>query len=116
MQLEAVEHGDGPLVLVAGAGTGKTRTLTSRVAALLERGVRAERVLEYEAVRLFVERARAVQPEFRLTDANAGAVVEICLRLDRLPVAIERAAAHSALLSPLQILERLENRLDLGRI
>ena len=44
-QLRAVEHGDGPLVIVAGAGTGKTRTLTSRVAALLERGVPAERVL-----------------------------------------------------------------------
>jgi DNA helicase II / ATP-dependent DNA helicase PcrA len=44
-QLQAVEHGDGPLVVVAGAGTGKTRTLTSRVAALIERGVRADRVL-----------------------------------------------------------------------
>jgi ATP-dependent DNA helicase UvrD/PcrA len=44
-QLRAVEHGDEPLVIVAGAGTGKTRTLTSRVAALLERRVRPERVL-----------------------------------------------------------------------
>jgi DNA helicase II / ATP-dependent DNA helicase PcrA len=38
-QLAAAMHGDGPLIIVAGAGTGKTRTLTSRVAALLERGV-----------------------------------------------------------------------------
>lgn len=44
-QLEAAMHGDGPLIVVAGAGTGKTRTLTSRVAALLERGVAPERVL-----------------------------------------------------------------------
>ncbi|WP_420121348.1 ATP-dependent helicase [Nakamurella sp.] len=44
-QLAAVVHGDGPLVILAGAGTGKTRTLTARVAALLDRGVPAERVL-----------------------------------------------------------------------
>src|SRR4051794_33331105 len=44
-QLRAVEHGAGALVVVAGAGTGKTKTLTSRVAALLESGVRPERVL-----------------------------------------------------------------------
>lgn len=44
-QLSAVVHGDGPLVVLAGAGTGKTRTLTARVASLLDRGVPAERVL-----------------------------------------------------------------------
>ncbi|MDT4923856.1 MAG: ATP-dependent helicase UvrD/PcrA [Pseudonocardiales bacterium] len=44
-QLAAAEHGPGPLVIVAGAGTGKTRTLTARVARLLESGVAAERVL-----------------------------------------------------------------------
>jgi DNA helicase II / ATP-dependent DNA helicase PcrA len=44
-QLRAVTHGDGPLVIVAGAGTGKTRTLTSRVARLLERAVPPERIL-----------------------------------------------------------------------
>ncbi|MCW2530313.1 MAG: UvrD/REP helicase [Pseudonocardiales bacterium] len=44
-QLAAVTHGDTPLVILAGAGTGKTRTLTSRVAHLLERGVAPERVL-----------------------------------------------------------------------
>ena len=44
-QLAAVVHGDGPLVIVAGAGTGKTRTLTARVARLLERGVPPERIL-----------------------------------------------------------------------
>ena len=44
-QLAAVTHGDGPLVVVAGAGTGKTRTLTARVAHLIERGVAPERIL-----------------------------------------------------------------------
>jgi DNA helicase-2/ATP-dependent DNA helicase PcrA len=44
-QMAAVVHGDDPLVIVAGAGTGKTRTLTSRVARLLERGVAPERIL-----------------------------------------------------------------------
>jgi DNA helicase-2/ATP-dependent DNA helicase PcrA len=44
-QLAAVTHGDGPLIVVAGAGTGKTRTLVSRVAALVDRGVDPERVL-----------------------------------------------------------------------
>src|ERR1700730_16134123 len=44
-QLAAVTHGDDPLVVMAGAGTGKTRTLTSRVAWLLERGTPAERIL-----------------------------------------------------------------------
>ena len=44
-QLAAATHGDGPLLIVAGAGTGKTRTLVYRVAHLIERGVRPERIL-----------------------------------------------------------------------
>jgi DNA helicase-2/ATP-dependent DNA helicase PcrA len=44
-QRTAVAHGDGPLLVVAGAGTGKTTTLACRVAALIERGVRPERIL-----------------------------------------------------------------------
>ncbi len=72
-----------------------------------------ENLTEYEAVRLFVERARAVRPEFSLTEENAPAVVEICERLDGLPLAIELAAARIKLLPPRVLLERLGNRLKL---
>jgi predicted ATPase/DNA-binding XRE family transcriptional regulator len=65
----------------------------------------------YDAVRLFVERARSVEPHFTLTDANAAEVAEICRRLDGLPLAIELAAAHLRLLSPQGMLSRLEQRL-----
>jgi len=61
------------------------------------------------AVRLFDERARAVAPNFRITDDNAGAVVEICRRLDGLPLAIELAAARVTALTPAQIAERLDD-------
>src|SRR5512146_2119375 len=44
-QLAAATHGDGPLLIIAGAGTGKTRTLVHRVAHLIDRGVRADRIL-----------------------------------------------------------------------
>jgi non-specific serine/threonine protein kinase len=62
-----------------------------------------------DAVRLFIERAQAVLPSFALTDANAGAVTQICRRLDGIPLAIELAAARIKLLSPGQIAERLDD-------
>jgi predicted ATPase/class 3 adenylate cyclase len=72
-----------------------------------------EHLPEYEAVRLFVERARAVKPDFSLTEENAPAVVEICARLDGLPLAIELAAARIKLLPPQVLLDRLGNRLKI---
>lgn len=69
----------------------------------------------FDAVRLFVDRARAVLPDFRLTDENAAAVAEICRRLDGLPLAIELAAARLRLFSPEVLRDRLGDRLGLLR-
>lgn len=66
-----------------------------------------------EAVRLFVERGRAIQRSFSLTDQNAAAVARICLRLDGIPLAIELAAARLNVLHPEQIAGRLEGSFDL---
>ena len=60
-----------------------------------------------ESVRLFCERAADVTSGFALSDANAAAVAEICLRLDGMPLALELAAARVGALSPAQIAERL---------
>jgi predicted ATPase/class 3 adenylate cyclase/Tfp pilus assembly protein PilF len=68
---------------------------------------------QYEAVRLFVERARAVKPDFSVTNESAPAVAEICARLDGLPLAIELAAARIRILAPQKLLGRLSNRLRL---
>jgi predicted ATPase/class 3 adenylate cyclase len=73
----------------------------------------AEHLADYGAIRLFLDRARAVKPEFSLTEENARAVAEICERLDGLPLAIELAAARVKLLPPQALLSRLGNRLKL---
>jgi predicted ATPase/class 3 adenylate cyclase len=72
-----------------------------------------DRLSQYEAVRLFIERAKAARPDFSVTDENAPAVAEICARLDGLPLAIELAAARIKLLTPGAMLERLGSRLKL---
>ncbi len=68
---------------------------------------------QYEAVALFIERARAVKPGFEVTNENAPAVAEICVRLDGLPLAIELAAARIRILTPQAMLGRLGDRLGL---
>jgi predicted ATPase/class 3 adenylate cyclase len=72
-----------------------------------------EQISQYEAVRLFIERARSVKPDFAISNETAPAVAEICHRLDGLPLAIELAAARIAVLSPQAMLVRLQSRLKL---
>ncbi|MFN8472627.1 MAG: adenylate/guanylate cyclase domain-containing protein [Anaerolineae bacterium] len=70
-------------------------------------------VRENDAVRLFVDRAQAVRPDFVLNEENALAVAQICLQLDGLPLAIELAAARIRVLTAQALLQRLTSRLKL---
>ncbi len=82
-----------------------------RVAA--EREVPVPPLADDEAAELFIARAQAADPNFALSERNAGAVAEICARLEGLPLAIELAAARTKLLPPVALLSRLGNRLQL---
>lgn len=75
----------------------------------------AEELTRFDAIRLFVERARAVKSDFELGSENARTVAEICSRLDGLPLAIELATARLNVLSPQGLLDRLGSRLKLLR-
>lgn len=72
-----------------------------------------DRLSQFEAVRLFIARATSIRPSFAVTNANAPAVAGIAARLHGMPLAIELAAARVKLLTPDQILARLEHHLDL---
>ncbi len=94
---------------VAGEATFRVPSLAAPHAEDLP----AVEVAEFDAVRLFLERATRAKPDFRLDGSTAQAVVEICHRLEGLPLAIELAAARMRALTPQQILEGLHNRFRL---
>ena len=75
--------------------------------------ISVDTIMRCEAVHLFIERAMAVQPAFTLNEQNASAVVEICRRLDGIPLALELAAARVRSLSVEQIAERVNDRFRL---
>jgi predicted ATPase/class 3 adenylate cyclase len=118
----------GPLVTELLAAAPRLRVLVTSRAALHVRGEHEvpvpplripdpaslpslEMLSQFEGVALFLERAMAVRPDFRVDVASAPAVAEIVARLDGLPLAIELAAAKSKLLGPEAILARLGSRL-----
>ncbi len=72
-----------------------------------------ENILNFEAIRLFQDRAMAVVPDFTITGENVDSVVQICTRLDGLPLAIELAAARVRILSVQEIASRLDDRFSL---
>jgi predicted ATPase/DNA-binding CsgD family transcriptional regulator len=78
-----------------------------------DEGALAGDATHYESVKLFLDRALAVAPEFEITDGNRATVVELCRMLEGIPLAIELAAVWLRTLSPEQILERLEDRFRL---
>jgi predicted ATPase/DNA-binding CsgD family transcriptional regulator len=72
-----------------------------------------EELMRYDAVRLFVERARAISPDFSLTSKNAAPIGEICCRSDGLPLALELASARVQVLTVHEIAARLNDRFTL---
>ncbi len=84
-----------------------------RVPSLSLPGYTAGASMEFEATRLFIERATKVEPRFHLTDHNASSIAQICRRLDGIPLAIELAAARVKVFTPEQIAERLDDQFKL---
>ncbi len=72
-----------------------------------------ETLSNFTAIALFLQRAQAIKPTFQITATNANAIVEVCVRLDGLPLAIELAAARIKLLPPQALLARLGHRLEI---
>ncbi len=78
-----------------------------------ERTVTPDALSDYEAIRLFAERAATVAPSFAVTPGNAVAVAQVCQQLDGIPLAIELAAARVRVLSVEQVAQRLDDRFRL---
>jgi predicted ATPase/DNA-binding CsgD family transcriptional regulator/tetratricopeptide (TPR) repeat protein len=72
-----------------------------------------EALAQYASIALFLQRAKAIKPDFQLTQKNAPILAEICVHLDGLPLAIELATARMKLLPPQELLARLTRRLQI---
>ena len=79
--------------------------------ALPGRGADLKSVTASDSVQLFIERAKLRDPHFQLTEKNFQAVADLCRLLDGIPLAIEQAATHAALLTPLQMIRRFKDHL-----
>jgi predicted ATPase/class 3 adenylate cyclase len=80
---------------------------------LPEKSLSEAALMECEATRLFIERATKAEPRFQLSEHNAASIIQICRRLDGIPLAIELAAARVKIFTPEQIAERLDDRFKL---
>ena len=103
-------HLDGGLVLVLAPLTVPSAEYEPRSTSALDSDI-----AQYEAVQLFVDRARLVRPQFELAPTNVQPVAALCRRLDGLPLAIELAASWVRALSVDQIIQRMETSSDFPR-
>ena len=112
--VEQVVEAAPELVAVLGASSASVLG-TSRILLRVrgEQSVALGPLPSSEAAELFAERARAVKPDFELTDDNTAQVVAICRALDNVPLAIELAAARLRVLTPGALIERLDHALPL---
>jgi predicted ATPase len=98
-------------------GLGITGETTYRIPSLSvpdqKKSPTAESIAGFESVKLFVERSQSAQPGFSVTDQNAAAVSQLCVRLDGIPLALELAAARVKAMSVEQIASRLDDRFRL---
>lgn len=91
----------------------QTHRILSLETPNLKGEISIEQLTQYESVRLFIERALALNPKFKVNNKNAPALAGICTQLDGIPLAIELAAAHIKVLTVERIYERLNDRFSL---
>src|SRR5258705_5161900 len=115
---DILRHGPDVAILVTSRERlGMTGELTYRVPSLTVPGANEaltpETVSRYEGVRLFVDRARLLRPDFSITAENAASLASICRRLDGIPLSIELAAPRTRAMSVDELCERLDQRFAL---